>query len=415
MKVIFSTGHGRLHIVQSAVSVKKAGCNVVLITGWVPGKHISEKWINRFGRFLGRSNLASGLKKRSPKELSPDEIRTCGSSEFVVQILFKLSAYRFFKRAVGAVLGWRLFGWQSKKYISNAEIFHVRSGAGRGGAIKKARQKGMKIVVDHSISHPKEMEKQLLKSAGKGGIKHNHYLGTWPSDKFWRSIVRDCEEADVLVVNSEYVKWSFVIEGYEADKIKVVPLGVSTEFGSGKLSYQTTNVIKLVFTGAFGSRKGASIIIEALEILEKKGVKYSFEVIGSVMGDIVIPDWVNESDSIKFYGHLPQSEMIPLLTQSDIYIFPTYSEGSAQSVKEAMALGLPVITTQQCGSPITHLKTGMLISDGDASQLAEAILQLREDKGLRESIGKQAALLIKGEHTWENYGEKMVEIYKNLL
>lgn len=416
MKVILSTGHGRLHFIQVAVFLKNAGANVKVITGWIPGKFFPDKFINRLGRMVGRkNNLAEGLRKRTPKELDRDDLFSCSFSEFSVQFLFRLSAFRVIKRADSAVFGWKLFGWQSRKYLRNADIFHVRSGAGSGGAIRKARQQGMKIVVDHSIAHPKEMERQLLKSAKRDSLEYNKYQATSPADKFWQLVLDDCLLADRLLVNSEYVKSSFIKEGYPEEKITVVQWGVNQEFDGAKQSYTKSERIKLIFTGGFGSRKGATLIIKALEILIKQNVSFSLDVVGSVMSDITLPEWIHDHPSVTFHGHLPQSQMKPLLEKSDIYIFPSYTEGSAQSVKEAMAIGLPVITTRQSGAPISHKENGILIEDDNIDELANAIIYLGNDIALQEKLGRSAAQTIKQDHTWENFARKTMEVYEELI
>jgi glycosyltransferase involved in cell wall biosynthesis len=416
MKVILSTGQGRLHFMQVAVYLKRAGLQIKVITGWIPGKFFPDKIINILGKLAGRKdNLANGLRKRTPSGLTLAELKSCGTSEFILQLLFKLSSYRLLKRADSAVFGWRIFGRQSCLYIKDADIFHVRSGAGCGGAIKKARKAGMKVVVDHSIAHPKELERQLLKSAKRGGEVYNKYLATSPSDKFWNLVLEDCLNADCLLVNSEYVKWSFINEGYPADKIRVVQWGVNPEFDSLKLSYSASGPIRLIFTGGFGSRKGATLIINALRILKDRNIEFTFDVVGSVMSDITIPDWFNETASIKLHGHLPQKEMKPLLEQSDIYIFPTYTEGSAQSVKEAMAIGLPVITTMQSGAPIEHGENGLLIEDDNVDSLVSTIINLGGNRALQEKLGRNAASTIRKAHTWDNFAKEVSGIYRELI
>lgn len=415
MKVILSTGQGRLHLFQSAVSLKKAGVKIKVISGWMPGKNVSDGLINKLGKLTGRNNLADGLRKRRPQELAAGELKSCSISEFALQALFKLSSYRLLKRTDSAVIGWRLFGWQSRRFIKDADIFHVRSGAGCGGAIRKAKRLGMKVIVDHSIAHPKELERQLNKSVKTGKLNYNRYLTLSPSDKFWDLVLDDCLNADCLLVNSEYVKWSFVKEGYPEDRIRIAQLGVNPEFNSLKSIYSSAGKIRLIFTGGFGSRKGAALIIGALQILSKKNIEFSLDVVGSVMNDITIPDWFRKSPSIKLHGYLPQEKMKPLLEQSDIYIFPTYAEGAAQSVKEAMSVGLPVITTRQSGSPIINGENGILIEDDSVEALTEAIIYLGHNIALQEKLGRNAAQTIRENHTWEKFAFRTMEVYRELL
>jgi len=416
IKVIISTGQGRLHLIQSAIALKRIGISVTLITGWIPSKIFPDNVIDRMGRFIGRKNsLAAGLRKRTPPEFEQSELKGCGYSEFYMQMLFKLTSFHFFSRSMAAVSGWKLFGRQSRNFIKNSQIFHVRSGAGQGGAIIKARKQGMKILVDHSIAHPFEMERQLAKAATNSLIVSDKFKIIYPNDNFWKLVLKDCLEADCLLVNSEYVKWSFINEGYPEEKIRIAQLGVNSEFNKSKTSYKRSDKLKLIFTGGFGSRKGASLIIDALTLLKADGFSFSFDVVGNVMADIAIPDWIKESKDFKFHGHLSQDKMLPILLDSDVYIFPTYVEGAAQSVKEAMSTGLSIITTRQSGAPIIHGENGLLIEDHNALALYSAIKLLIQDDNLLEAIGRNATKTIRNGHSWNRYAEVVRDVYCELL
>jgi glycosyltransferase involved in cell wall biosynthesis len=408
MKVIISTGQGRLHLIESAKSLIKLGIDIKIITGWVPSKKISDNLINFFGTLIGRKNLASGLRKRNIENFDDENIFTCSFSEFYIQFLFFLSNYKVLKRDSAAISGWKLYGWQSKKHLKDVTIFHVRSGAGQGGAIERAKNNGLKVIVDHSIAHPKELNNQILKSLN--GNSDDPSLNTLK--RFWKLVLKDCSEADVIVVNSDYVKDSFIENGFSADKISVIPLGIKKEFWKLKKNYLIKGESKLLFTGGFGRRKGAQIIIEAFNQLNKISDRYTLDVLGSVMNDIETPEWFKNHKNVNLHGHIPQEKMFSFLKKSDIYIFPSYSEGAAQSLKEAMAAGLPVIATYQSGAPIEHMKNGIIIKDHCVSSLIKAIMLLNEDSNLREYLGRNAAKTIQDSHTWDNYGKQLLKIYK---
>jgi len=408
MNAIISTGQGRLHLIQSAIAIKDQGVDVKVITGWVPGKRFPDKLIDKMGNLLGRKNLAYGLRKRSPEGLPRTDIRTCSFSEFYIQFLFMLTSRKLLSRDTAAQMGWRAFGTESKKYIRNSEIFHVRSGGGRAGAIEKARAQGMKIIVDHSIAHPQELKRQLGKLESES--KQSKYIN--PSDGFWNAVLKDCEEADILLVNSDYVKDTFIEQGYPAEKISVIHLGIDKSFYDLKTDYHSDK-LKLLFTGNFGFRKGAHIIISALEILVKQNIPFSFDAIGNVSAEVPIPDWFRNHPDIRLHGHMPQDKMKQYLATSDVYIFPTFVEGAAQSVKEAMAAGMPVITTVNSGTPIQHLRNGYIIKDDNAKDLAHAIITL-QNQLIRETIGKAAANTIKASHTWSNYAKEVTALYKSI-
>ena len=75
---------------------------------------------------------------------------------------------------------WASFGRASIPYL-NGDIFHVRSGAGQGGAITQAKKRGMKIIVDHSIAHPKTVSDNLSKLYAKHRLPYSYSL----EDPFW--------------------------------------------------------------------------------------------------------------------------------------------------------------------------------------------------------------------------------------
>lgn len=407
MKIIISTGQGILTLFESAIALKKSKVEVKIITGWIPNKNIPEKFINFLGRIIGHNSLAFGLNKRRPKGFNCNNINTCTLSEFLLQFLLLVSKYNIISQDTAESIGWRFFGFQSIKFLNKADIFHVRSGAGQGGAIKKAKKAGMKIVVDHSIAHPAEIYKQLLKANG------NIHLGNFinPNSKFWKLVIKDCKMADMIIVNSEYVKSSFEQNGFNTNNIRVVHMGINTGFFDLKSNWNIQNSLKLLFIGSFGLRKGAKIIIEtAKELLERK-INFELTIVGSVSNDIVLPNWFKNNENIFLSGNVSLDELKPFLSSSDIFIFPSYAEGAAQSLKIAMAAGLPVIATKQSGAPIEHLVDGYLIPDDSSTALIEGILLLAKDQKLRKKIGQAAAKTIKDNHTWEKYGEKVASIY----
>lgn len=410
MKTIISTGQGRLHLMQSAMAIKEQGVDVEVITGWVPSKYFPDQFINAMGKLIGQTNLAYSLRKRSPKGFPRELIRTCSFSEFYIQFLFILTGKKFLTRDKAARLGWKAFGTESRRYIRNSQIFHVRSGAGCAGAIKKAREQGMKVIVDHSIAHPNEIRRQLDKLLSES--KDSKFINI--SDGFWNNVLKDCEEADIVLVNSDYVKDTFVAEGFPAKKIKVIYLGIDQSFHSLKTSYESA-AIRLVFTGNFGIRKGAHLIVAAIEQLQQQDFPFTLDVIGNVSNEFKIPDWFRNHPRITLHGSMRQDQLKKFLALGDLYIFPTYVEGAAQSVKEAMAAGLPVITTMNSGAPVTHLENGFLIPDDNADALVAAIQQLAADPALRKKMGLNAAETIRIGHTWERYAQEVTELYKSMI
>jgi glycosyltransferase involved in cell wall biosynthesis len=108
---------------------------------------------------------------------------------------------------------------------------------------------------------------------------------------------------------------------------------------------------------------------------------------------------------VDFRGWVGPEERSALLTKSDIYVLPSFNEGLPISVLEAMAAGLPVITTDVGGLPdlVTHGESGLLIGPGRVAALAAAILRLASDPESRQQMGEAAR-----EHVAARYNREAV-------
>ncbi|TKC00458.1 glycosyltransferase [Pedobacter cryophilus] len=408
LKAILSQGHGRIQLGETSVFLKQSGINVRLITGWVPRK-ISPKLVNFLGKVVGRPNLYKRIIIRQPKELSNEEVISSSLPEFTFWFLILLSRFKFISEDNALTFGWLFLGWRSKKYIKDAEIFHVRSGAGQGGAIQIAKKLKMKIIVDHSIAHPVSMKNYLLKEYDKFNKKYD----LDPSTKFWTLVQKDCEEADYIVVNSDFVKQTFLENGFENEKIKVIYFGVRKDFIGIKKDWRIKlgEPTKLLFIGNFGFRKGARVLIDAIKILNSRNLNVQLDILGIVdeMGRIDIPS------NINFRGIFLYDELKNFLKTRDIYVFPTFAEGSSRAAMEAMASGIPVVTTYNCGVPITHNLNGIIVPIDDSTTLANEIERLMLNESLRQTIGLNASNLIRDSYTWEIYRKNIVEFYREII
>lgn len=398
MKVVLST-NGPLHLIKSAEYLSKL-VDLRVIQGWIPNKR-SRVLLSIASKIVGR-NLEKSLQKRSPAVLEGNNYAVS-----VPEFIYWFGRY-FLKMDLSTEAG-RLFGLLSKKYINDVDVLHVRSGSGFS-AIKKARNKGVKIIVDHSIAHPGYMDRQLREEFEKQGLKFE--LGM--DSTFWRAVIEDCKCADILLVNSQFVRKTFVEFGYDEKKIAVVTQGVRDDFFSLKKDYSKEKKIKILFTGSFGFRKGGEYILSAMKKLDEIGFSYEMFIVGSYAGsEELIRKY--KSDNVKFVGHVVQNELKEFLKKADIYLFPSLSEGCASSAMEAMAAGLPVVVTEETGLPVENDIDGIIIPSKSTDEIVRAVIRLSEDSAKRKYLGINAAQKIQKDFTWERYAEQVVEVYKSVL
>lgn len=408
-KVILSTGIGPLHLIKSAVFLSK-NVDIKVIQSWIP-KNTDSFFVTLLSKLVGHKHLSTGLKKRTPKELDGRNY-SCATPDFFMWGLKVVSRKLGWPKDTKiAGWAWNLYGSISKKYIKDAEIFHVRSGAGQGGAIKHAKELGMKIMVDHSIAHPIFMDQHLASEYKK----HNALFNLGMDSPLFQYADEDSKMADIILVNSFFVKRTFIDAGFDEDKIKVAYLGVREDFFGLKKEYVIKNdKVKLLFTGGFGFRKGAEYLLQALQQLEKEGFDFEMKVVGAFSeAKSLIEKYPVKS--IEYVGFIPQDDLKEYLSTSDLYIFPSLCEGCASSGMEALAAGLPVIATEESGFPIEDSKDGVIIDSKSSQAIVNAIKKISSSLELREKLGENASLKISNSYTWDDYANGVNKIYEELL
>lgn len=376
---------------------------ITVVQGWIPTNN--QKWLVKILSRIIKRDLTKSFLKRTPVCLGG---RNHGITlpEFC---LWTGKKFKFFRNIFTPRFASYLYGKLSCRYINRQyDIFHVRSGNG-GVAIDYARKLGLKVIVDHSIAHSSYINDVLRPDYDSFGL----YCG-YKSNFWMKSILGDCYKADMILVNSDFVKDTFIANGFNSNKIKVAYLGVRNDFWGIKTSYKINGKIKILFTGGFGFRKGGLYILKALQKLDSMKVDYQFTVVGMYSDEHEILERYRPNH-IEYKGFVPQDMLKEYLSEYDIYLFPSLAEGCASSGMEAMAAGMPVITTKASGLPITDGENGIIIPPKDIDTMVNSILKLANDQTLRTHLGQNASKLIAEKYSWENYATCVVNYYKELL
>ena len=420
MNSILSSGYGRLHLAQSAYWLSRAGVNVKLVCGWVP-KNTNSLLVRLCSLLVGR-DLGPGFHKRAIVLGGNGEIFSCALVEFIYNgILFadrRLFRGRWHSRITKFM--WSMFGWQTKRYVRQLSrfndhiVFHVRSGAGQGGAINLAKKLGLRVLVDQSALHPEQSEENLKAECERW----EEAIPIAPHSGVWENVLLDCAQADVLMVNANHIRDSFVKRGFDPDKIRVVYLGVREDFRDlriNSLESGKTNVVpRILYTGNFSLLKGAEYLLESIRILDSKGVRVHCDVVGALNAPKALLDKY-KGLPITFNGPIPQDDLKRFLAESDIYLFPSLADGCAQSGMEALTAGLPTVATYQSGLPITDGETGCVVPMKNAAAIAEKLEWLIAHPEERERLGRNAAKMMRENYTWEKYAENVKRVYEEML
>jgi len=407
--VIISNGHGKFILGTAAAEVHKFGLLDAYITAGYPLKCIQGA-INKTR--IGKKQFINTLLAR--KEVVPDHlVHPMWKSEMLMQLAVRFKWPIHITEAF-EVLSMRQYGSDADKIVRNlnSRIYHYRSGYGHTSVLE-AKQKGMIALCDHSIAHPTVLQ-YLVEN--KGHLPRKGEQG--PISKFWLNVLNDIIHADHVIVNSDFVRDTFLNQGYPADRIHVVYTGLDQQFLDAVPiripSLKHRRPIKLLFAGMFGPRKGSEILVEALSRLKEHS--WQLGIIGEI-DPFTRTKFASflESDRVILLGIIPRLQLAEQMSEADIFIFPSLAEGSARVIFMAMACGCYVITTPNSGSVVQDGVNGALIPPGDVNALETSIRQAMQSREELERVGHRNANIIKSKYKQTDYGLALIKVYEHIL
>lgn len=195
-----------------------------------------------------------------------------------------------------------------------------------------------------------------------------------------------------LVTWSQWAKDSLVADyGVPAEKIVVIPPGIEVAHWNFERPKVTASApVQLLFVGGDFARKGGATLLEAFHNLPAAiKARTHLHIVTKTQG----LDVRGDKNIHIYHGIKPNSEaLMRLFAQADVFVFPTLGDCLPLAVLEALASGLPVITTAIGAVPeaVTHGKTGWIVPTADAPALTEAISLFVSDATLRGKLGMAA-------------------------
>lgn len=233
-----------------------------------------------------------------------------------------------------------------------------------------------------------------------------------------KSIEKDIiKKSEIVTTVSDSVKGDLQEYGVTKNEIVVTPNGVNTaEFSP---SSGTTDGNQLLYTGRLAPEKGLPDLFEAVHTVTKSGYDLRLIITGKGEYEDVLREEakrLNIENQVDFAGFVSREKLIDLYEMADIYVFPTYYEGLPTSILEAMAAGLPIVSTTAHGVTdlLDHEETGLLSSPGESDQFASNIRRLMDDSQLRQQLGSAARNEAVTTYDWEIVSQKMKSVYEEV-
>ncbi|MGB9716711.1 MAG: glycosyltransferase family 4 protein [Thermodesulfovibrionales bacterium] len=301
------------------------------------------------------------------------------------------------------------FDYVTAKFISKkgCRVFHGWNNQSLK-SIETAHRIGAKTILECGSTHRLFREKILREEYDRFGVKYP------VSPDFSReSSLKEIDLSDYIFLPSDFTKQTFIDAGVKEEKLFVMQRGVDLERfkPDGKHFFKKDNNFKVLFVGRLSLRKGVQYLLEAWKRLNLKNAELILA--GSVDDNIKsILRKYYDIGNINFKGFL--KDITGVYKESTIFVFPSLEEGSAKVTYEAMASGLPVITTKNSGSLIRDNLDGFIIPIRDIDAIIEKITYFYENPEKVKIMGANALENIRF-YSWEKYRENLISVYDKIF
>jgi glycosyltransferase involved in cell wall biosynthesis len=203
----------------------------------------------------------------------------------------------------------------------------------------------------------------------------------------------------------------------DSDKVAYIPNGVEERFFIER-EYVGRTPVRLLYAGTWLDQRGIFYLREALHALNKKFRDWRFSIAGPGVPEEELKAFFGEPlrEQILVIPGVPAERMPQLYADHDIFVFPSLVEGLPSVLMEAMASGMPAITTETCGMAdvVEDGWNGLSIPPADAEALEAALLKLCQCVDLRQRLGRAGRDAMR-KLTWKKSAGKLERVFASAL
>lgn len=275
-------------------------------------------------------------------------------------------------------------------------------------AIAPAHARGMRVILERGSTHIRHQTRVLTDEYRRYGIN----LNPTPEEIIERELA-EYEAADAIMTPSRFAAETFIAEGIGRNKLLINPFGVdaATYLSAPRPAAERPTIL---FVGRIGPRKGVATLLRAFAPLAKRA---RLMIVGPVEPGFESILKTAPLDGVVLPGPKPSATMAKIYADADIFCLPSIEEGLALVILQAMAAGLPVVTTEESGGleAVRPNTDGLIVAAGDETALSAALARLVEDAALRRHMGEAARAHVTEEFVWQRYIDRALAAYRKVL
>jgi glycosyltransferase involved in cell wall biosynthesis len=326
-----------------------------------------------------------------------------------------LNMYEFLNVCTGSfpepfTFGERVYSYL-KKHRKNYDIVHDNQCLSYG--IGRLAQKVMPTIV--TIHHPITVDQMEDYKVAKT-LLQKYRVFRWYS--FIRMQMKVARKFSHIVTVSEFTKKDIAKEfSLDENIFRVVHNGINNEYFYPVQNGPRPENSIIVTNSADTPLKGLNFLLEAVaKIRQKQSVKLT--VIGQPKKNGIIENLVAKlgvSDIVHFTGRIANEEFADYYAKATVAVVPSLYEGFGIPAAEAMACGVPLITTSGGALPEVVGKAGMIVPPADTSALTKAIMHFLNNPDERAKYAKAGLERVNSVFSWPKAAEEVVEVYREAI
>ncbi|MGX1166174.1 glycosyltransferase involved in cell wall biosynthesis [Bradyrhizobium sp. USDA 372] len=274
-----------------------------------------------------------------------------------------------------------------------------------------AEKRGIGRILDRTVGHPlvyNRIMDEVYEQYRDFFISSNYRKPNWVIDR----VNLEHELADVVLVGSEFCKSTLFepeVPKIPEEKLRILPYCYDDVFFfNGRVRQRKKGTpVRFLFTGQAGPRKGIHLILQVFERLPKNAAKLT------IVGSLEIPKEVfaRYRDRIDYHPTVPRDQVRSFMEHSDYLIFPSYFEGAALVINEAMAMGLGVIQSSRTHVPQPN--SPLLMKEVSEPELERCVHTAIDRTHLLEELSQDGIQRAR-EFTFESYTARVSELVASL-
>lgn len=295
--------------------------------------------------------------------------------------------------------------WVAREWATRGDIYWGFQGSCLE-SLRAARSAGVIAVAEFATAHV-TLAQQVLQAEAE---RHPEWADTISNFRFpqWyrERLEQEPQEADYCVAASSFTKRSLLAVGVEEQRVKLLPLGADVrQFAEAERS--PDGPFRILFVGGIGQRKGLKYLLEAVRRLHATSI--DLVLVGPKLGPCRALEAYQGLFTWK--GRLDQPGVVHEMHLAHVLVLPSVFEGFGLVIPEAMATGLPVITSTRSIGPeiITDGIEGFVLEPDDIDGLATKLDWMASHRRQSCEMGRAAARRAR-EFSWQAHQRRLAAI-----